>query len=74
VTEYRSVSSLLRRQDIVLRGAFGHRAHQPAAIRQGGQRARMRAKEEETSGNVHRVWTTLFSVEGAFLQLTLPDL
>src|SRR4051812_32028758 len=42
-------------------------AHSPA-----GWDARRIGKD--SLGNVHRVWTTPFSVERAFLQLTLPDL
>jgi hypothetical protein len=29
---------------------------------------------KDSLGNLHGVWTTLFSVERAFLQLTLPNL
>lgn len=40
--------------------------HSAARTRRKGKRRPL--------GNVHRVWTTLFSVERAFLQLTLPNI
>ena len=45
-------------------------AARPRAIGQG----RGRKGKRRPLGNVHRVWTTLFSVERAFLQLTLPNI